>query len=149
MSSIIDRNKYSSSTCGIKLKTESKPASNPSHRKPLTHVPSYPARASPAADASIRLPVHQPKRLCSHTPRAGTPTSPGSIMSADANVSFVTLTPNSEFKNSTSSLNVTWNTANMISTKIGNAQTRCVSTLSALSERESRAACVARFKHGE
>ena len=58
-------------SCGAKLpiwatfagvmanKTESKPASSPSHRKPLTHVPSYPARASPAADASIRLPVHR------------------------------------------------------------------------------------------
>ncbi len=38
VSSRIERNKYSNSTCGTKLSTESMPDKSPSHKKPDTHV---------------------------------------------------------------------------------------------------------------
>ncbi len=106
VSSMIDKNKYNSITCGMKLKTESSPLNNPSHKNPETQVPSYPARASPAAVASIRLPVPQPSKLCSHTPKLGTPDSPASIKRHLAKSSLSTVTPYHELRKSISSLNV-------------------------------------------
>ena len=70
-------------------------------------------------------------------------------MSTAASRSFVTFTPNHELRNSISSLNVIWNIANMTATNIGIAHILCVSTLSALSDRDSHDLRSARFKHGE